>query len=93
MGADMVLLADDATWTWVALGAFAVVFVIVPLYFLPSIIAYARGHKNLTALFCLNLFLGWVLVGWVVSLVWAILVDQERERRRRWRYVEDDDEE
>lgn len=77
----------DADSTWIALG----VLVGIPLYFLPSVIAGVRGHKNFTALFALNLFLGWLLIGWVVSLVWSLLADQERERRRRRRFVEDYD--
>jgi hypothetical protein len=42
-------------------------------YFLPWIVANHRRHHNQAALFCLNLFLGWTLIGWVVALVWALL--------------------
>lgn len=48
----------------------AVYFVI---YILPMIIAFNRHHENYTAIFLLNLLLGWTLVGWVVALVWAIV--------------------
>ena len=41
------------------------------LYFLPSIIALARSKRDLLAIFLLNLFLGWSVIGWVVALVWA----------------------
>ena len=41
------------------------------LYFLPSIIALARSKRDLLAIFLLYLFLGWTVIGWVVSLVWA----------------------
>jgi hypothetical protein len=44
-------------------------------YFLPSIIALARSKRNILSIFLLNLFLGWTLIGWVVSLVWAAKVD------------------
>ena len=40
-------------------------------YFLPSIVAFKRNHANKTAILMLNIFLGWSLVGWVISLVWA----------------------
>ena len=40
-------------------------------YFLPSLVAYLRKHKNLLAIFLLNLFLGWSVLGWVISLVWS----------------------
>jgi hypothetical protein len=42
------------------------------LYFLPTIIGFARKQPNAVAILALNLFLGWSLVGWVVSLVWAL---------------------
>ena len=41
------------------------------LYFLPTIIAYLRGHYNRVAILTLNLLLGWTVVGWIVSLVWS----------------------
>ena len=41
------------------------------IYFIPSMVANSRQHKNLQSIIVLNLFLGWTLVGWVVSLVWA----------------------
>lgn len=42
----------------------------VLLYFLPSIIGASK--RNAAAIFVLNLLLGWTLIGWVVSLVWAL---------------------
>ena len=41
------------------------------MYFLPSIIALARSKRDLLAIFLLNLFLGWSIIGWVVALIWA----------------------
>jgi hypothetical protein len=51
------------------------VLICLVLYFAPSCIALARGKRNSGAIFALNLFLGWTLVGWVVSFVWACTVD------------------
>ena len=39
------------------------------IYFLPSVVA--RKKRNADAIFILNLFLGWTLIGWVAALVWA----------------------
>lgn len=39
------------------------------LYFLPSIVGH--GKRNFGAIFLVNLFLGWTIVGWIVALVWA----------------------
>ena len=41
------------------------------LYLIPSIVANQRNHNNEGAICILNLLLGWTLVGWVLSLVWA----------------------
>jgi hypothetical protein len=42
------------------------------MYFLPAIVALARSKRDLLAIFLLNLFLGWSVIGWVVALVWAV---------------------
>jgi hypothetical protein len=42
------------------------------MYFLPSIVALARSKRDLLAIFLLNLFLGWSVIGWIVALVWAV---------------------
>ena len=44
----------------------------VTIYFLPSMIAIFRSHRNALSVVVLNLFLGWTLVGWVVALVWSL---------------------
>jgi len=41
-------------------------------YFLPFAIAFHKKRVNTGAIFALNLFLGWTLIGWVISLVWAL---------------------
>lgn len=41
-------------------------------YFVPTIVAFSNGHKNKVAIFALNFFLGWTLIGWVGSLVWSL---------------------
>lgn len=43
----------------------------VGLYFLPSIIAFSRGHKLAVTTLMVNFFFGWTLLGWVIALVWA----------------------
>jgi hypothetical protein len=45
------------------------------MYFLPSIIALARSKRDILAIFLLNFFLGWSVIGWVVALIWAVKHD------------------
>lgn len=42
------------------------------IYFVPTIIAYCRGHRNTLAIFLFNLFFGWSLLGWIIALIWAV---------------------
>lgn len=54
------------------------IFVIVGIagllmYFLPWIIASARHHKQLTAIFWANFFLGFTGLGWVGCFIWAMI--------------------
>jgi hypothetical protein len=45
------------------------------MYFLPSIVAFARNKRDTTSIVLLNFFLGWSVIGWVIALVWAFKVD------------------
>jgi len=40
-------------------------------YLLPTIIAVVRDHPNALAIYLINLFFGWTLVGWVGTLLWS----------------------
>jgi hypothetical protein len=40
------------------------------LYFLPTFVSTRK--RNAGAIFALNLFLGWTVLGWVVALAWAL---------------------
>jgi uncharacterized membrane protein (DUF485 family) len=52
---------------------FALLITILSLfYFLPFVIAFYKKRINTGAIFALNLFLGWSLIGWVIALVWAL---------------------
>jgi hypothetical protein len=46
------------------------------IYFLPSLVARGRNHRNESAIVLINLLLGWTLIGWVVALVWSVYVEK-----------------
>ena len=46
-------------------------------YFLPSIIG--GDKKRFAGIFVLNLFLGWTVLGWIASLIWAVS-DTKKEK-------------
>jgi len=55
--------------TMVTIGVIVAIFV---LYFFPSFVAKKRRHANSGAIWALNLFLGWTMLGWVAALVWSL---------------------
>ncbi len=67
------------TGTSLAAIALSIFFFLLFLntYFLPSIIAKNGEKCDRAAIFVLNLFLGWTLVGWVLALAWAVTTDRK----------------
>ena len=45
---------------------------IVILYMLPTLVAYARDIPQRQTITILNIVLGWTLIGWLVACVWAM---------------------
>ena len=62
---------DDAVAA-VAIGIALIVIFSIIFYFLPAIIAIARGHEFKWVILGLNLAVGWTVLGWAVALVWAV---------------------
>jgi hypothetical protein len=50
------------------------------VYFVPSIAALSRRHKNSSAIVILNLLLGWTFLGWVIAFVWAYTSNLEESQ-------------
>lgn len=65
---------DVTIFQYVVFGLAAII------YFLPAMNARGRRHQNTSAIFVLNLFLGWTLIGWVAALVWSFTAVQRTER-------------
>ena len=49
-------------------------------YYAPTGIALLRGHRNMAPILIVNLFFGWLLIGWVVALAWAFAADATPEQ-------------
>ena len=46
------------------------------LYFLPTVIATKKKHSNTTAIFLINLLLGFTIIGWIVALIFSVMEDK-----------------
>lgn len=54
---------------------FTILLLATLVYFFPTLCAYRGKKRNARAIFVLNLFLGWTLIGWVIALTWAAMKD------------------
>jgi nucleoside recognition membrane protein YjiH len=41
-------------------------------YFIPAICALNRKHNNTAAIVCVNVLLGWTVIGWIGAMVWSL---------------------
>ena len=69
------LTTDDSGAAALGIGFLVIAGIGLLIYFIPSFVAFNKKKSNAGAIFALNLLLGWTLVGWVVSLVWALTQD------------------
>jgi len=60
----------DLSGSWQG-GLIGLLFINIPIYMLPTIIAGYRDHRNTTAVAILNALLGWRGLGWVAALAWS----------------------
>jgi hypothetical protein len=64
------VLYIDISRSWQG-GLTGLLFINIPLYMLPTIIAGYRVHPNTAAVAVLNFLLGWTGFGWVAALAWS----------------------
>ena len=50
---------------------------ILLLYMLPTLIAYARDIRRRRTLAVLNIVAGWTLIGWIVAFLWARMAQSQ----------------
>jgi hypothetical protein len=60
------------------LGMFIIIAILMPVYLAPSWIAWKKNHKQQDAIVILNIFGGWLIIGWIVAIVWAF-TDQKSD--------------
>lgn len=53
------------------MGTFLVCILFIFVYFIPTVVASTRKHHNYNAIFLVNLFFGWSVIGWFGALIWA----------------------
>lgn len=43
------------------------------VYWLPTIVAFARGSDGRFIIMALNFLMGWTVLGWIGALIWALV--------------------
>lgn len=60
--------------------AIAWIFAVLTLgYLIPGAIATTRKHPSSVAVWCVNVLLGWSVIGWIVALIWALTTPQPQQ--------------
>ncbi len=55
------------------------VLLIVAIYMLPTLIAYARDIPARQTITVLNIVAGWTLIGWIVCFIWALMAETQAD--------------
>jgi T4 superinfection immunity protein len=67
-------------------GGLILILIGLACCFLPTLVALMRGKANGTGgVFFVNLLLGWTVVGWFVSFIWACSGTTNADKRREER--------
>ena len=69
-------ISDVVVWLFLTMG----VILGIAVYFFPTIFARFRFKKDILAIFLLNLFFGWSIIGWIICLIWAAKHDIDSPR-------------
>ena len=56
-----------------------IALVLFYLFFLPTFIAFRRGHRNRWVIFLINFVFGATVLGWIGALIWALTASQTHD--------------
>lgn len=50
-----------------------IIIITALVYFIPTVVCLIRKHTYKFYIICLNITLGWTLIGWIASLIWSFI--------------------
>ncbi len=68
------------------------IVIVIDIYFWPFNIAIRKKVEDKVAVFIINLILAWTVIGWIICLMWAISLSDERSEKEKEEYKESKDE-
>lgn len=48
------------------------IFLVLVMYLSPTMVAFGRDARRAWAIAAANVFLGWTVIGWIITLVWSV---------------------
>ena len=69
----------DSYSSWILIAFFIGSIFAICIYFLPTFISIIRGGTKKTAVFIVNMFFGWTVLGWVAALVMAVSFEKQSD--------------
>lgn len=72
----------DETQIIIILICLAVMIGVI-MYFIPSIVAFRRDTVSRWGIFLVNIFFGWTLLIWIITLIWAC----EGRTKNNYKYI------
>lgn len=69
------IYSDVTSWfSSMSWGSYLLIIslIIFVIYFLPTIIAFNRNHRNRWVIFLINIVFGATLIGWLIALIWSM---------------------
>lgn len=69
-------MGQFSVWHWLI-----VLLIALPIYLIPYFIARSRGVASRGWLLVVNILFGFMGVGWLISMIWAIFGEKETRSR------------
>lgn len=61
------------------MSGFLIFLLALPIYFIPSFVAYSRDIPSRAGVLITNAFFGWTFLGWIIALIWAFSGEERNE--------------
>lgn len=68
--------SDDELTQEIVLKIILIILIVI-IYIVPSVIACEGCHPSKKKIILLNLGLGWTIIGWIFSVLWAFKINPE----------------
>lgn len=54
------------------------ILILAIIYFIPTAISIIKKHTYKSYIICINILLGWTLIGWLACLIWSLIDNKKK---------------